>query len=94
MPHKLIGLRVRPVSATPVTFVKAHQISSDSEMGLKEGSIQALIAEPRDSPIMLTFEPFARFILISVTEITRPLGQESSTANGSVMLLPVIFAES
>ena len=94
MPHKLIGLKERPISATPVTFVKAHQISSDSEMGLKEGSIQALIADPRDSPMMLIFEPFMRFILTSVTETTRPLGQEPSTANGSVMLLPVIFAES
>lgn len=77
-----------------MTFVKAHQISSDSEMGLKVGSIQALIADPLDWPIMLTFEPFFRFILTSVTDMTRPLLQESSTASGSVMLLPVIFAES
>lgn len=94
IPQGLIGLIERPVSATPVTFVKAHQISSDSVIGLKLGSMQALIADPCDWPMMLMFELFFRFILISVTEMIKPLLQSSSTAKGSVMLLPVIFAES
>ena len=94
IPHGLIGLTERAISATLVTFVKAHQMSSDNEMGLKVGSIQALKADPRDSPMMLTSEPFFRFILTSVTEMMRPLGQESCTVNGRVMFLPVIFAES
>lgn len=48
IPQGLMGLTERLVSATPVTFVKAHQMSSDSVMGLKSGSIQALIADPCD----------------------------------------------
>ena len=62
IPQVLIALPERLISATPVTFVKAHQMYSDREMGLKVGSIQALIADPNDSPMMLTFEPFIRFI--------------------------------
>lgn len=52
------------------------------------------MADPRDFPIMLTFEPLFKFILISVTEMTKPLMQSSSTVKGSVIFLPVIFAES
>lgn len=77
-----------------MTFVKAHQISSDRVMRLKLGSIKALIADPCDRPMILTFEPFLRFMLMSVMEMIKPLLQLSSTVKGSVMLLPLIFAES
>ena len=63
-------------------------------MGPKLGSIQALIADPCESPIILIFEPLLKFMLISVTEMIKPLLQLSSTVKGSVILLPVILARS
>lgn len=91
---ELVGLPERPTSATPVTFMKAYQISSDRKIGLMLGFIQALVFDPRDCPIILIFEPFFRFMLISVTGMRGSLLHSASTVKGSVMLLPVILAES